>query len=62
MKKIKAKYIADVRNSDLKKGEIYDNLFRPIDDTKKRFIGYVDKYGEEYALPSSYFEVIYEEE
>ena len=62
MTKIKAKYISDVRNSDLKKGEIYEDLFRPIDDLKKRFVAYRDKFGEEYALPASYFEIISEDE
>ena len=60
MIKIKAKYISDVRNSDFQKGEIYENLFRPIDDPKQIWIAYKSKDGEEYAVPASYFEIISE--
>jgi len=53
---MKARYISDVK-SDLVKGEVYD-VFYPIGDTKKLLVGYIDKWGEEYAVPSIRFEIL----
>lgn len=55
--RFRAKYISDVPDDYLKKGEIYE-VFKPKGAIKADLTGYVDKNGEKYAVPSDRFEIV----
>ena len=57
-KAIKAKYISDEPSDFFEKGKIYDDLFWPVDDSRKIILCYIDKEGEEYGLSADHFEII----
>lgn len=57
---IKAKYISDEPHDCFTKGEVYDGLFYPVDDSRKCVICYIDSEGEEYGISADKFEIIEE--
>ena len=59
---IKARYISDEPSDFFVKGKVYDNLFYPVDDSRKLWICYIDNEGEEYGISADHFEVIEERE
>ena len=58
--KIKARYISDEPSDFFQKGEAYDGLFYPVDDSRRLLICYEDNEGEEYAISADHFEILEE--
>lgn len=54
---IKMRYISDIRDGYLKKGEVYE-VSRL--DANPSLVAYVDNYGEYYAVPAIRFEEVTE--
>lgn len=55
-KRVRARYISDIPDEYLKKGNIYDCFTVEL----AGWLGYTDDHGEKYALPADRFEIIEE--
>lgn len=53
----KARYILEKPNGDFKKDEIY-TVRRPKCSNPEKWVAYTDQYGDHYAYPSSWFEIV----
>ena len=55
-KTVKARYISDIHDVYLKKGEVYQCRRIKLEG----WLGYTDNHGENYAVPADRFEIIEE--